>query len=91
MSRYKTITYMISPDGHIYSRVGSQIAIPVLDFAGMKPENNYVTNYSLEKFEALSCASDINNSIHTRKIPVEMKNLHRKFWGMKPIKELRKR
>ena len=87
MNRYRTITYMIEPStGAVFSRVGSEVAIPVLDFEGMKPENNYETIYNLEKFDAISVARDLANVIHTRKIPVEIKNDHRKFWGMKPLK-----
>jgi len=76
-------------EGNVYSRVGSEVAIPVLDFDGMKPENNYETNYNLEKFPVLEVASDIINSVGTRKIPIEIKNKHRKFWGMKPLKPLK--
>jgi len=87
MSRDRRITYMIEPDmGLVYSRVGSEVAIPVLDFEGMKPENGYETNYPLEKFNVLSVARDLAYVIHTRKIPIELKNEHRKFWGMKPLK-----
>ena len=73
-------------EGHVFSRMGSEVAIPVLDFEGMKPENSYEMNYNLEKFPVFSVASDIINSIRTRKIPIEIKNEHRKFWGMKPLK-----
>ena len=87
MSRDRRITYMIEPDmGMVYSRVGSEVAIPVLDFAWMTSENGYETNYPLEKFNVLSVAHDLQHVKHTRKIPVEIKNEHRKFWGMKPLK-----
>ena len=86
MSRYKTILYMIDNEtGFVYSQVGSEVAIPVLDWEGMTPENLYRTDYNLEKTSVYDiCRSDV---IHTRKIPVEVKNIHRKFWGMKPIKK----
>jgi len=83
----RIITYMIEPDmGLVYSRVGSEVAIPVLDFAGMTSENGYETNYPLEKFNVFSVARHLGYVIHTRKIPIEVKNEHRKFWGMKPLK-----
>jgi len=87
MNRYKTITYMVNPDGYVYSRVGSEVAIPVLDFEGMKPENNYEMKYDLEKFNVTTVAGELFHCIGTRKIPIEVKNHHRKFWGMKALKQ----
>ena len=86
MSRQRRITYMIDMEGLVYSRVGSEVAIPVLDFEGMTPENNYATIYNLKKFNAIEVAKDLQNVIHTRKIPIEIKNEHRAFWNMKPLK-----
>ena len=86
MSRQRRIMYMIDTrEGLVYSRVDSEVAMPVLDFKGMKSENNYEMNYNLEKFKVLDVASSLINSIGTRKIPTEIKNQHRKFWGMKPL------
>jgi len=86
MSRQRRIMYMIDLEGFVYSRVGSEIAIPVLDFEGMTPKNGYKTDYPLEKFNVLQVAYALRHVRHTRKIPVEIKNEHRKFWGMKPLK-----
>ena len=87
MARFRTIQYMVDPVmSMVYSRVGDELAIPVLDFEGMKPSNNYQIFYNLEKFKALEVAGTIGHVIRTRKIPLEIKNYHRKFWGMKPIK-----
>ena len=84
MSRFRTIQYMIDREtGMVWSRVNSEVAIPVLDFEGMKPENNFQTKYNLEKFDLSALYH--TNLIHTRKIPTELKNAHRKFLGMKPI------
>lgn len=86
MSRFRTIQYMIDREtGTVWSQVNSEVAIPVLDFAGMLPENNFKTEYNLEKFDISILYRA--NVIHTRKIPTKLKNAHRKFWGMKPIKE----
>jgi hypothetical protein len=89
MNRQRRIMYMINPDGLVFSRVGSEVAIPVLDFGGMNPKNNYEMNYSLEKFDVIKVAGELNHCIGTRKIPVEIKNKHREFWGMKPLKPLK--
>jgi hypothetical protein len=86
MSRNRTITYMVDKETTtVWSRVGNEVAIPVLDFAGMKPENCWEMNYDLEKMD--SSVLYHANVIHTRKIPTGIKNIHRKFWGMKPIRE----
>jgi len=78
----KTITYMIDADlGNVMSRVGDEVAVPVLDFEGMTPDNGYAMTYNLEKFSVFDLGH--YNIIHTRKIPISMKNKHRKFWGMK--------
>lgn len=84
--RQRRIMYAIDTDtGMIVSRVESQYAWPILDFEGMKPENNFQTNYFLEKISVYEAHG--TRLHHTRKIPIEAKNFHRVFWGMKPLKE----
>jgi hypothetical protein len=80
----KTITYMIGGLSFVYSRVGSEVAIPMLEYDKMGPENGYAKFYRLEKgsiFDLGDC-----DMIRTRKIPLWLKNKHREFWGMKPLK-----
>ena len=65
---------------------------PILDFAGIgqggngfaKGDFNGPMNYKLEKIASrdASCSS----LIFTVKVPLKDKNLHRQFWGMKPIR-----
>jgi len=84
--RNKTIQYGIdSQTGLVWSRVDSEVAVPILDYAGMKPENNFQTYYCLEKMDVLSSLPSINNVKWTRKISLRIKNNHREFWGMKPL------
>jgi hypothetical protein len=73
--------------GLVWSRVNSEVAIPVLDFEDMTSYNNFETTYSLEKFNILDQGVRDANVIHTRLIPMRLKNKHRKFWGMKPLKK----
>jgi hypothetical protein len=82
----RTITYAVDQhSGLVCSRVGDEVAIPVLDFEHMKPENNFETRYNLEAVPAL--LAHIGTDFKwTRKIPNALKNLHREFWGMKPLK-----
>ena len=50
----KNITYAIDKDtGQVYSRFGNNIAIPILDYEGMTPQNNFKTNYFLESHSVL--------------------------------------
>ena len=81
-----TITYAIDPGtGLIWSRVGSHVALPVLDYENMTPANNFTLSYNLEKFDVLSILPAINQVKWTRKIPPKIKNQHRQFWGLKPL------
>lgn len=82
----KNITYAVDMEtGLVVSRVGSEVAFPVLQYDKMTPENHFATIYELEKMSVF----DLNpwEKFHwTKKIPVEIKNEHRAFWGMKPLK-----
>ncbi len=84
MSRFKTISYMVDDEGLVYSRVNSEVAIPILEWDKMMPANRYQTSYHLEK---CSIYDLIGTPVtRTKKIPLQLKNQHRKFWGMKPLK-----
>jgi len=80
----KSIQYAFDTEtGMVISRVGSEIAVPVLQFDKMLPENNFQTQYELEKMDVIAIAQCWGNYKWTKKIPMELKNLHREFWGMK--------
>ena len=85
----KTIQYAIDREtGLIVSRVGSELAWPILGYDSMKPENNYRMGYYLEKMDVLDVAGQTWSMLKwTRKIPIALKNLHRTFWGMKLLPE----
>lgn len=86
MGRNRTIQYAIDKNtGLVFSSVDGKVAIPVLDFEHMKPENNFETKYNLEIFSVYD-AYQGTDLIWTRKIPNSLKNVHREFWGMKPLK-----
>jgi len=84
----RNITYAIDLEtGLVVSRVGSELAWPILDYEGMLPENNYAMNYCLEKISVSSVAGYYWSLLKwTRKIPLEIKNIHRRFWGFKELK-----
>ena len=82
--RFNFIQYGIDLDvGTVISRVRSQIAFHTIDFAGMGPKDGFQMKFNnLEKTDVYNWRSPVR---WTRKIPLETKNLHRKFWGMKPL------
>ena len=83
----RTIQYGIDPQTYqVWSRVGSEVAVPVLDFESGTFVNNFTMDTRIEKFSVFAVASDWNYLKHTRKIPIEIKNIHRKFWGFKELK-----
>ena len=82
----RTITYAVDQEnGQVFSRVDSEIAVPILDYGKMLPENNFEPTYYLEKVPVLQLVGQWDRLKWTRKIPVDLKNEHRVFWGMKPL------
>jgi hypothetical protein len=83
----KAIRYGIDREtGFVWSRMGSMIALPVLQFDKMVPDNDFQTIYELDKFDVIQLVGSAYNAVKwTRKIPTQIKNLHREFWGMKPL------
>lgn len=86
------IMYGVDDSGLVWSRVtdapamGAQcVAVPVLDYLAIGRDGDFSAplTYNLERtgIEALigSCLR------WTRKIPLHIKNVHRQFWGMKPL------
>jgi hypothetical protein len=71
--------------GLVWSRIGSQVALPVLQYDQMLPENNFQTHYALKKFDVFELMGSLGLIQWTRIIPLRLKNLHREFWGMKPM------
>ena len=87
MSRFKTIQYAVDEyTGMVWSKVGEEFAIPILDYEGMKPENSFETKYNLEKVARDTVSQPWHTLRWTKKIPLDIRNRHRAFWGMKPIK-----
>lgn len=83
----RTIQYAINLEtGLVWSRVKSEIAFPVLDYDKMAPENNFTAPLILEKAPIFYMAGRVWEGLKwTRKIPKEIKNIHREFWGFKII------
>lgn len=84
----KTIQFLADvSSGDFYSEYGydREIAIPMMDYEAIGKNGNFQApiTYTLEKVDR-NCIQwkYIHN---TKKVPVEIKNLHRKFWGMKEL------
>jgi hypothetical protein len=91
----KTITYGIDDEsGLAYSRVGDQVAVPVLDFAAIgqgggefEPGDfNGPTRYNLEKCSVYDIRDEWQAIRWTKQVPLEVKNAHRQFWGFPPLR-----
>ena len=90
MSRQRRIRYGIDQEtGYTVSHVGDEVAFHVVDYeqidlttpgASERPVPAH-----LEKTE-LWCVAGMLGSIRwTRKLPAAVKNVHRKFWGLRPL------
>ena len=98
MSRY--ITYARHSDGYVISRMGSELAWPILEFAeiGMGGLEKYTgkifekgdfqgpTNFHLEKVSVYGCR-EWSSLTWTKKIILATKNEHRTFWGLSALRE----
>ena len=74
--------------GLVWSRMGSMVALPVLQYDQMGPADNFQTKYALEKMDVMEVVGHSYNAVRwTRKIPSQIKNLHREFWGFKPLEK----
>jgi len=84
----KTIQYGIDKNtGLVWSRVGSTVAIPILDYEDMTSHNNFQTISYLEKFNIIDVCTELQFIKWTKKIDISMKNIHRHFWGFKPLRD----
>ena len=84
----RNITYAIDQEtGLVISRVGSKLAWPVLDYDAMAPENDYIMGCHLENISVSRIAGRYWLGLNwTKKIPIDVKNTHRRFWGFKELK-----
>lgn len=83
----RTIRYAIHRDeGTVISQVGDAVAWPVLDYEQIGQDGDFTQpfTYTLERCPVLSVGAEWRRLRWTRKIPVELKNVHRAFWGMPP-------
>lgn len=80
------IRYCINrDDGMVYSLVGKEIAVAVLQWDKIGENGNFTKplEYELEKMPALSLADIWPRLRWTKKIPQPIKDRHREFWGFR--------
>ena len=82
----KRISYAIDDiTGLTWSRVGDEVAVPVMDYDGLDLKEEF-TEYTLEIHTLADMAHHLNTLHWTKNIPLSLKNYHRSFWGMRPLK-----
>jgi hypothetical protein len=84
----RIIQYAIhKDDGLVISRVGNEVAWPVLQFQEFGKDGNFTgpLPYALESSPVLDIGREWQRLKWTKKIPVDLKNKHRAFWGFKPL------
>lgn len=89
----RVIHYAIHKDeGTIISRVGSEVAWPVLDYAAIGTDGDFTQpfRYDLETMPVLSIGHEWGRLRWTKKIPIAIKNLHRAYWGFPALKVTRR-
>lgn len=75
-------------DGSIISRRGDELAWPILDYEAIGQDGNYNAplKYDLNKIGVHTVGGrEWNLLVFTKFVPVEFKNKHREFWGLKPL------
>jgi hypothetical protein len=87
----RIITYAIySVTGLVISRVGDEVYHPVLNYTRMEPGSSFQVSYHYERIPVFDLVPSWEHYTWTKKIPIDIKNFHRKFWGFKPLESKKK-
>lgn len=84
MTRFKTIQYGFNREA-IYARCGDKVALTGIDFDAMVPEDSFEIKYTIIECSVDSLRGD--PITWTKKVPVALKNVFRKHFGMKLLKD----
>ncbi len=90
MSRRRTIKYGIDMEtGYAVSQMGDEVAYAVLDYDKTEPAKSGWSEQPmpqhLEKTKIWYVAGWLGQIRWTRAVPLQAKNMHRRFWGLKPL------
>ena len=85
----KNITYAIG-EGAVFARCGDRVAFPELQYDKMTPKNGFKESYKIAECSVFDLGKNTWDSLMwTKKIPVSIKNIYRKHFGFKPLKEVK--
>ena len=85
----KHISYAVDlRNGLVHSRVNDEIAYPVLVFLSLPKDGSFNKpfDYHLDKCNVHHFVGEWRYLKWTKRIPIEIKNQHRIFWGFKQLK-----
>ena len=82
----KIIRYGILPDGTVISEVNGEIASPDCGELVKSPIHPYFREGDVSYGE-VSWTKGFGNTHGVPPIDLELRNLHREFWGMTPLKK----
>ena len=90
MSRRRTIKYGIDTEsGYAVSQVGDEVAFSVVDYdqidVSVPGWSEKPLPQHLEKTKLWQVAGRIGPIRWMKNVPLSMKNVHRQFWGLKPL------
>lgn len=89
MSRDLRIRYGIDHETRVVVSQNLQtgeICWPMVDFGNMTPNDGFCMKWTMgETLDPLEVVDSLHSVQWTRKIPTALKNLHREYWGLKPI------
>lgn len=93
----RQIQYFRDPETRLLiTRVGSYVAIPILNIEEMLSQGDFKNQYPLEKYDVISVSKWYNTliPISNRKIrnryTIEWINYHRQFWGLRKFSQNQK-
>jgi hypothetical protein len=85
---FNTIQYGIdTSSGMIWSQYQSYVAVPVLQTGKMTSKNSFVPIFEFEVFDLCELEGSMVTIKWTRHVSNKIKNIHRKFWGLRSVDE----
>lgn len=85
------ITFAIDrASGEVVSHVGNEYAWPILDYEAIGQDGDYTAplEYKLKRIDQFGAIMGAESLYWTKRIPTEIKNLHRAYWGMPAVKPI---
>lgn len=74
--------------GEVVSRLGDEYAWPILDYEAIGRDGDYQAPLTFDLRRVPIREAYGNPLYHTKRIPTGIKNAHRAFWGLPPVKPI---